>query len=303
MRRISLIYSADWKGEDAKVFVEAAIKAGFRRVHNAPGKHRKQERLVGNGLREVYYGNVKRNDVHVRTKLNPHGALRSFHAGTNQIHAEKRKKSISSSHISVNLPWKKQVKASVEPSLSNLRHRVGENRNDAYVDCMLLHMPKFTQKEIVQTWHILESYVPHQIRTLSLSHARYKDLERVWSMSVIRPSVVQNHLVPQERYDGDVRAFCRRRRISYQLPWTLNPTNNPRLLKPLVVTSLAQEAKVDAEIALYALVHAMEIEMLHVNPSLERTSDVLEGMAKAWEAWAEKYEFFRKIVESGQHDA
>jgi hypothetical protein len=54
-------------------------------------------------------------------------------------------------------PLKKQVKASVESSLSNLRHRVGENRNDAYVDCMLLNMPKFTQKEIVQTWHILES--------------------------------------------------------------------------------------------------------------------------------------------------
>jgi diketogulonate reductase-like aldo/keto reductase len=96
-------------------------------------------------------------------------------------------------------PLKKQVKASVESSLSNLRHHVRENHNDAYVDCMLLHMPKFTQKEVVQTWHILESYVPHQIRTLGLSHARYKDLERVWSMSAIRPSVVQNHFVPQER--------------------------------------------------------------------------------------------------------
>jgi hypothetical protein len=98
--------------------------------------------------------------------------------------------------------------------------------------------------------------------------------------------------------------------ISYQSPWTLNPTNNPRLLKSHVVTSLAQEAKVDAEMALYALVHAMGIEMLHVDPSLERTSDVLGGMAKMWEwkgrnreVWAEKYEFFRKIVESGQHDA
>jgi hypothetical protein len=98
--------------------------------------------------------------------------------------------------------------------------------------------------------------------------------------------------------------------ISYQSPWTLNPTNNPRLLKSHVVTSLAQEAKVDAEMALYALVHAMGIEMLHVDPSMERTSDVLGGMAKMWEwkgrnreVWAEKYEFFRKIVESGQHDA
>jgi hypothetical protein len=99
-------------------------------------------------------------------------------------------------------------------------------------------------------------------------------------MSAIRPSVVQNHFVPQERYDGDVCAFCRRRRISYQSPWTLNLTNNPRPLKSHVVTSLAQEAKVDAEIAMYALVHAMGIEMLHVDPSLERTSDLLGGMAK-----------------------
>jgi diketogulonate reductase-like aldo/keto reductase len=76
------------------VFVEAAIEAGFYRVHTAPGKHRKQERLVGNGLREVYDGNVKRKDVHVRKKLNPHGALRSFYAATNQIYAEKRRKSI-----------------------------------------------------------------------------------------------------------------------------------------------------------------------------------------------------------------
>jgi hypothetical protein len=50
--------------------------------------------------------------------------------------------------------------------------------------------------------------------------------------------------------------------------------------------------------------------MLHVDPSLERTSDVLGGMANVseWkgrnrEVWAEKYEFFRKIVESGQHGA
>jgi diketogulonate reductase-like aldo/keto reductase len=84
------------------------------------------------------------------------------------------------------------------PSLSNLWHRVGENCNDAYVDCMLLHMPKFTQKEIVQTRYILESYVPHQIRTVGLLHARYKDLERVWSMSAIRPYIVHTPSVPQE---------------------------------------------------------------------------------------------------------
>jgi hypothetical protein len=201
----------------------------------------------------MYYSNVKRKDVHVHTKLNPHGALRSFHAGTTRFTPRKE--------------------------------------GDLFIKPYLRESPLEKTGQSLSRVLTFESAAPR-------GREPQRRLRRLYAPTHGKVHAKRNRA--NLAYTG----------ISYQSPWTLNPTNNPRLLKSHVVTSLAQEAKVDAEMALYALVHAMGIEMLHVDPSLERTSDVLGGMAKVWEwkgrnreVWAEKYEFYRKIVQIGQHDA
>jgi hypothetical protein len=140
MRRISLIYSADWKGEEAKVFVEAAIKAGFRRVRTAPGNIVNKSVWSATGCAR-YTTVMSREKMFVCVQILIHTEHCAHFMQVQTRFTPRKEGNLFIKPYLRASPFKKRVKASVESSLSNLRYRVGENRNDAYVDCMLLHMP------------------------------------------------------------------------------------------------------------------------------------------------------------------
>jgi diketogulonate reductase-like aldo/keto reductase len=181
-----------------------------------------------------------------------------------------------------NAPLDNQIHTSVASSLHNFRLQP-EGSDGSYVDGVLLHSPLPTVEQTLQAWKLLESYVPHQIRTLGISNVTLPVLQAIYDNSVIKPSVVQNRFYPQTRYDAPLRAYCKERQIQYQSFWTL--TGNPALLKSSPVAALVQAAEVTQAIALYALVAELGIEILNGTTSREHMRDDLEGTVKVRD-WA-----------------
>jgi diketogulonate reductase-like aldo/keto reductase len=179
-------------------------------------------------------------------------------------------------------PLDNQVQTSVASSLLNLKLQPGASA-DSYIDGLLLHSPLPTIEQTLQAWKLLESYVPHQIRTLGISNVTLPVLQAIYDNSVVKPSIVQNRFYPQTRYDVPLRAYCKERQIQYQSFWTL--TGNPALLQSNPVAALAQAAEVAPPIALYALVTNLGIEVLNGTTSMKHMRDDLEGIAKVRE-WA-----------------
>jgi diketogulonate reductase-like aldo/keto reductase len=179
-------------------------------------------------------------------------------------------------------PLDSQVKTSVASSLTNLRHQA-ESKESSFVDCMLLHSPLPTVAQTLDAWMILESYVPHQIRSLGISNVTLPVLQAIYDNSTVKPSVVQNRFYPQTKYDVPLRAFCKQHQIKYQSFWTL--TGNPALLKSKPVVQLAQAIGLSPHVALYSLVMNLNIEVLNGTSSAEHMHEDLEGVERVWE-WA-----------------
>jgi hypothetical protein len=197
-------------------------------------------------------------------------------------------------------PLATQISTSVTSSLANIRHTDDtSSESTTYVDCLLLHSPLPTIDQTLQAWALLESYVPHQIRTLGISNVTLPILQTIYESSTVKPSVVQNRFYPQTGYDVALRAFCRDKNITYQSFWTL--TGNPALLKSRVVG-----VGVGKEVALYALVGGLRIEVLNGTTDGGHMREDLEGleMVRMWkgrngEEWDGFVREFMGIVGEG----
>lgn len=201
-------------------------------------------------------------------------------------------------------PLETQIHTSVASSLQNLRHEPDSEEN-SYLDCLLLHSPLPTLDQTLQAWQLLESYVPHKIRSLGISNTNLQVLEAIYQNSTIKPSVVQNRFYPQTRYDASLRSFCDKNEIVYQSFWTL--TGNPNLLKSDVVAKLADSAGVSRPVALYSLVIDRGITVLNGTTSVEHMGEDLRGvnLVREWalshrQDWLRISEVF-KIKVDGAH--
>ena len=198
-------------------------------------------------------------------------------------------------------PLETQIHTSVASSLQNLRHQ-SESEDSAYLDCLLLHSPLPTLEQTLQAWKLLESYVPHEIRSLGISNTDLQVLKTIYENSTVKPSVVQNRFYPQTLYDAPIRAFCDKNDIVYQSFWTL--TGNLNLLRSDVVAKLANLAGVSRSVALYALVIDRGITVLNGTNSAEHMDEDLRGMdaVRRWalshrEEWLQISGSFQSIVD------
>jgi diketogulonate reductase-like aldo/keto reductase len=135
----------------------------------------------------------------------------------------------------------------------------------------------------LQVWAVLESYVPHRIRTLGICNVNLPILRVIYALSTIEPSVVQNPLTAASGYDKDVRQYCSERGIQHQGFWAL--TGNRALLETTPVKSLAVVIPAVApEVALYALFMGLGINILNGTSSKERLVEDLRGVTliKQW---------------------
>lgn len=193
-----------------------------------------------------------------------------------------------------------QVHASVKSSLLNLRPKEdASDTEDSYIDCLLLHSPLPTMRQTLEAWRTLETYVPHKIRHLGISNVSQPILEVVYRSSTVKPAVVQNRFYAATGYDVPLRRFCRENGIVYESFWTL--TGNPQLLTSTPVTMLAQFARVSPEVALYALVTAMDIVVLNGTTNAERMREDLDGVKKVQEWSKSKEDSWNTILGDFKH--
>jgi diketogulonate reductase-like aldo/keto reductase len=197
-------------------------------------------------------------------------------------------------------PMDVQIKTSIASSLHNLRHET-ESSNSSYIDALLLHSPFPTIDENLQAWKLLESYVPHQIRTLGISNVTFPILQAIYDNSTIKPTMVSNRFYADTRYDVPLRAFCREYGIAYQSFWTL--TCNPDLVRSAPVDGLMKAVNVQRAGAFYALVSALDIEILNGTTSKKHMRDDLDDVKKVQEwasqnadQWAGMTDAFRQLI-------
>ena len=180
-------------------------------------------------------------------------------------------------------PLETQIHTSVASSLHNLRPR-DDPSEDTYIDCLLLHSPLPTIEQTIKAWKLLESYVPHKIKSLGISNTTIQVLQAIYETSKIKPSVVQNRFYPQTDYDGPLRSFCNQHDITYQSFWTL--TGNPHLLKSEFISKIANSVGVSTSVVLYALVMEQGIMVLNGTTSTEHMEADIRGIGRVRE-WAE----------------
>lgn len=233
-----MIYGTAWKREHTRELVLAAITAGFRGIDTAAQPKHYRENLVGEGFRQsLERGVVQRKELFIQTKF-------TSVAGQD----------ISQMPYALHASLEDQVRASISSSLHNFRH----SDNEApYLDCVLLHSPLPDDAQTLQAWRVLESYVPHSIKSIGISNVyRLSTLETLYAAATIKPTVVQNRFCRQTLYCHDIRRFCASHNINFQSFWTL--TANPELLASRPVAELAQELNVSVQAGLYCLLLLLE---------------------------------------------
>lgn len=231
----SLIYGTAWKKERTTELVVQALRAGFKGIDTAAQPKHYREDLVGDGVRQaVRDGLARREELYIQTKYSPY-------AGEDAPY---------NAHATI----AEQVQQSVASSLHSFRSLSETNVPDQepYLDCLVLHSPLPTLSQTMEAWTAMESFVPSKIRTLGISNTDLRTLVTVHEHAKTKPSVVQNRFYPATHYDVMVRAFCNGNNIRYQSFWTL--TANPHLLVSSPVRTLASEAHISVQAALYSLV-------------------------------------------------
>jgi diketogulonate reductase-like aldo/keto reductase len=215
VRTPRIIYGTAWKKSETARLVGMAIRQGFRGIDTACQPKHYDEPGVGAGVAPNLGGALVRTDLYLQSKFTPV-------SGQDPIRVP----------YDPNSPLSEQVAQSFAASLHNLQ--------TTYLDCLVLHSPLASPAQTLEVWRAMESLVPDGVRQLGISNCYgLEELQGLYDSARIKPSVVQNRLYAETRYDRKIRAFCRDRRIIYQSFWTL--TANPHVLKHGTVTGLASK--------------------------------------------------------------
>jgi diketogulonate reductase-like aldo/keto reductase len=211
-----IIYGTAWKKSATAHWVELAIRQGFRGIDTACQPKHYDEPGVGAGVAASLGDALVRADLYLQTKFSPL-------SGQDPLTVPYDPKA----------PLSEQVAQSFAASLRNLR--------TAYLDCLVLHSPLASPAQTLEAWRAMESLVTGGgVRQLGISNCYgLEQLKALHESARIKPSVVQNRLYAETRYDREIRAFCTKRGIIYQSFWTL--TANPHILKHGTVAGLASK--------------------------------------------------------------
>ncbi|KAI9783447.1 MAG: hypothetical protein M1816_001371 [Peltula sp. TS41687] len=104
------------------------------------------------------------------------------------------------------------------------------------------------------------------IRRLGMSDVSLSVLQALYDRATVQPAMVQNRFHAAEKYDVQLRRFCREKGITYRLFWTL--TVNPELRMSQHVVELADLAGVSSAVGLYGLVMSLGVTVLKETTSL-----------------------------------
>ena len=219
-----IIYGTAWKKSETARLVGKAIRQGFRGIDTACQPKHYDEAGVGAGVALNLGGALVRADLYLQSKFTPVSG-----------------QDPNSVPYDPNSPLPEQVAQSFAASQRNLQ--------TTYLDCLVLHSPLASPAQTLEVWRAMESLVSGGgVRQLGISNCYgLEQLKALHDSARIKPSVVQNRLYAETRYDRGIRAFCLSRRIIYQSFWTL--TANPQVLGEGAVAGLASKyARTPAQI-------------------------------------------------------
>src|ERR1700681_1644865 len=198
VRTPKIIYGTAWKKSETAQLVEKAIRQCFRGIDTGCQPKHYDESGVGAGVALGLRGALARADLYLQTKFTSVSGQ-----GQNSVPYDP------------NSPLAGQVAQSFAASLRNLQ--------TDYLDCLVLHSPLATTKQTLDVWRAMEALAAGGgVRHLGISNCYDLDeLSALYDSARIQPGVVQNRFYADTRYDREIRAFCRSRRITYQSFWTL----------------------------------------------------------------------------------
>ncbi|EGR51791.1 uncharacterized protein TRIREDRAFT_56093 [Trichoderma reesei QM6a] len=222
-----LLYGTAWKGDKTAHLTETAILSGFTCVDTANYPTAYDEQRTGDGIAAALASGTKRSDLFIQSKFTP-------------VWAHAKDKIPFNPHQSI----EGQIVESVQQSLEHLQVD--------YLDSLLLHVPFEDDNDNLIAWRVLETFVPHRIRSLGVSNFSLSQLRELYACARIKPTIVQNRFYKETRYDFDVREFCAEHGITYQAYWMLR--HNPEIMASSVLSTVAVKLSVEKELAFYILI-------------------------------------------------
>jgi len=222
-KKPNLIYGTAWKKEKTAIYVEDAIKLGFRAIDTACQPRHYREDLVGEGIKK---SGVERDELFIQTKFTPQGG-----------------QDPSSIPYDPNFPIDMQIRASLEVSMENLQ--------TDFLDSLILHSPLHTFGETLKAWRTFEEFVKEgRVGVIGISNCYNPDFfKKLYEQASIKPSFLQNRFYKDSDYDIYLRAFCNENSITYQSFWTL--TANPDILGSSLFVDLQKKYEKTAEQILF----------------------------------------------------
>lgn len=217
VRMPRLIYGTAWKKDKTAVWVEAAIRNGFRGIDTACQPKHYHEAGVGAGIAAcIDAGVVTRDALYLQTKFTP-----------------------IDGHDPRQIPY--DPAASLSEQVAQSFQRSLQNLATDYVDGLVLHSPLADRDELMAVWRAMEQpFTQGACKQLGISNCYDLDTLRfLYDAANVKPAVLQNRFYAATGYDKALRAFCRQHGIVYQSFWTL--TANPGLLVHPTVTALAEK--------------------------------------------------------------
>ncbi|KAK0613284.1 NADP-dependent oxidoreductase domain-containing protein [Immersiella caudata] len=222
-----LVYGTAWKKGKTAELTGTAVRSVFAAVDTANYPTACSEPLTGNGIAVALKSGIKRSDLFIQIKFT-------------RVWAHERDKIPFNPDQSI----KGQIKESIQQSLEHL--------HVDYLDALLLHIPFAEDSDNLVGWKVFESFVPLNIRALSVSSFSLAQLEDLYANATIKPSIIQNCFYRETGFDIDLREFCKERGITYHAYWMIK--HIPEASTSKLLASVAKKLKVEKELAFYILV-------------------------------------------------
>jgi len=208
----ALIYGTAWKEARTAELVRLAIATGFRAIDTANQRKHYVEADVGDAIAAaITDGVVTRGELFLQTK---------FTYARGQDHRLPYDPAA---------PLATQVADSCASSLAHL--------HTDYLDSYVLHGPARADglaDADVEVWQAMEALQrAGRTRLLGVSNITLAQLRQLHALARTPIAFVQNRCYASERWDADVRAFCRAHAIAYQ-GFSLLTANRALLQRPLV---------------------------------------------------------------------
>lgn len=221
-----IIYGTSFKKEKTCDYVVKAVRKGYRALDSSCQPMHYYEPGVGQALQVLQNEHgIPRSELFLQTRFSPFQDYQTC-------------------PYDVNCSLALQAHRSFQVSLGNLQ--------TDHVDSFLLHSPIAPFDDFMHVWIAMESIVQDEGKVKQLGICNIHNLsllKRLHAKAKIKPTIVQNRIYANTKFDRELREWCKQESIEYQAFWIIRA--NGKLLASEEIGSIANELKVTPAQVLY----------------------------------------------------